>query len=241
MQIKFDSDGEVMDICLYKSKWSFKVIAKKLEIKRKPLVHTTLSGRSVKTVAKPTCKVFGCSAGVENDGLCRPHYTEVSRKMAILVPSRGSSAGDACAASAAGAARIGCDNKSDSKESEAASLHSSASSRIRKKRKANINPGSQLREIARKVALTQPCPPSKKREPPLKKKKPLQLVRKDVLAALIEKRGGLNQYITHSQDKTGIQMELLRVFNTETGLNEDYEWLKSQLRENARKVALSVQ
>lgn len=201
MQIKFDSDGEVMDICLYKSKWSFKVIAKKLEIKRKPLVHTTLSGRSVKTVAKPTCKVFGCSAGVENDGLCRPHYTEVSRKMAILVPSRGSSAGAACAASAAGAARIGCDDKSDSKESEAASLHSSASSRIRKKRKA----------------------------------------RKDVLAALIEKRGGLNQYITHSQDKTGIQMELLRVFNTETGLNEDYEWLKSQLRENARKVALSVQ
>ena len=65
--------------------------------------------------------------------------------------------------------------------------------------------------------------------------------RKDVLAALIEKRGGLNQYITHSQDKTGIQMELLQVFNTETGLNEDYEWLKSQLRENARKVALSVQ
>lgn len=175
MQIKFDSDGEVMDICLYKSKWSFKVIAKKLEIKRKPLVHTTLSGRSVKTVAKPTCKVFGCSAGVENDGLCRPHYTEVSRKMAILVPSRGSSAGAACAASAAGAARIGCDNKSDSKESEAASLHSSASSRIRKKRKANINPGSQLREIARKVALTQPLPSKQKKRAAVEEEKAIAI------------------------------------------------------------------
>lgn len=50
-------------------------------------------------------------------------------------------------------------------------------------------------------------------------------------------RGGLNHYIAHSADKTAVQMELLAQFNADEGLNKDYEWLKSQLREIAREVA----
>ena len=58
---------------------------------------------------------------------------------------------------------------------------------------------------------------------------------KTTLADLIEKGGGLNQYIAHSKDKTGIQMKLLMDFNEETGLSEDYEWLQRKLQEISRE------
>ena len=56
-----------------------------------------------------------------------------------------------------------------------------------------------------------------------------------VLRDLIAEKGGLNKYITHSDEKTDIQMELLLDFNAKMGQSKDYKWLQEQLQTISRE------